>query len=322
MIDHALAPLALAGLLAAAGTPPAFQDCSVCPRMVALPPGSFLMGSPPDDPERHKSERPQRAADVAAFAIGETEVTRGQFAAFVAETNRQIPSGCDTHGDGIDTTSDLDATASWREPRFEQTDEHPVVCLTWQDTVDYTGWLSKKTGQRYRLPSNAEWEYAARAGTTTLYFWGNDADLGCPFANGGDRALVRALPPFAAATQRDLEAGYKEARIVACDDGSGFTAAVRSYRPNAFGLYDVSGNVWEWVADCHEPAATSPPAVVASPCAARNVRGGSWDDWPIELRSADRHKSPAQTRRNDQGFRVVRDVAPAKRASVPPGSTR
>lgn len=309
MIRYALAPLVLAGQLAAAATPPAFQDCPECPRMVALPAGSFVMGSPPDDPERHKSEGPQRRASVAAFAIGETEVTRGQFAAFVAATNRRMPDGCDTHGDGMDTTSDLDATASWRNPRFAQTDEHPVVCLTWQDTVEYTVWLSKKTGQRYRLPSNAEWEYAARAGTTTLHFWGNDADQGCPFANGGDAALVRALPPFAMATQRDLEAGYREARIVGCDDGNGFTAAVRSYRPNAFGLYDVSGNVWEWVADCHEPYGASPPPAPspAGTCAARNVRGGSWDDWPIELRSADKHKSPPETRRNDQGFRVARD---------------
>ena len=307
-----LVPVALAASLVSAepqsdSASRVFQECPDCPRMVALAGASSVIGSPADEPERHEKEVVQHTEAIGAFAVSEAEITRGQFAAFVADTQRQIPVGCYTHGDGMDSTSDLDARASWREPRFEQSDDHPVVCVVWQDARDYAAWLSRKTGQSYRLLSDAEWEYAARAGTTSAYFWGDSADRGCAYMNGGDPSLVRALPLWAQTVSRDRAAGWSGARILECDDGSAFTSAVRRYEPNAFGLYDVAGNVWEWVDACRDDASAA--AVDGSTndrCELRGVRGGSWDDWPLELRSADRHKTKADTRRNDLGFRVAR----------------
>ena len=258
MTTRLLVLLALAASLVAAVShsqpaPEMFQDCPDCPRMIALAGGRAVIGSPADEPERHKNEVLQHTEDIGAFAVSEAEITRAQFAAFVADTKREIPVGCYTHGDGMDTTSDLDAAASWRAPRFEQTDDHPVVCVTWQDASDYAAWLSRRTGQSYRLPTDAEWEYAARAGTTSAYFWGDDADRGCAWMNGGDPSLARALPPWTKAVARDAAAGLAGARMLECDDGNAFTSAVRHYQPNAFGLYDVAGNVWEWVDACRDP---------------------------------------------------------------------
>lgn len=305
--------IALVPVAAARGdaAPRTFQDCPACPRMVALPGGFAVLGSPTDEPERHKRERLRHVAKVAPFTISATEVTRGQFRAFVDATGRRMPSGCDTHGDGKDTTSDHDPGASWQDPRFAQTDDHPVVCVDWQDAADYAAWLARETGRAYRLPDDVEWEYAARAGAASAYFWGDDAGKGCGHMNGGDDSLARALPPWRDAVRRDLEAGYAGARLVPCDDGNAFTAPVASYAPNAFGLYDVAGNAWEWVATCTDPGSGPDGA-----CAKRAVHGGSWDDWPMDLRLADRHRVPPSTRRNDTGFRVVRtDVA--QEASTP-----
>jgi formylglycine-generating enzyme required for sulfatase activity/predicted methyltransferase len=315
----AVAGLALLSIAASRGdgAPPTFQDCPVCPRMVALPGGFAVLGSPADEPERHKRERVRHAAKVAPLAVSATEITRAQFRAFVEATGRPMPAGCDTHGDGVDTTSDHDAGASWREPRFAQTDDHPVVCVDWQDAADYAAWLARTTGHAYRLPDDVEWEYAARGGASSAYFWGNDADQACAHMNGGDERLARALPPWRDAVRRDLEAGYAGARLVPCDDGSAFTAAVASYAPNAFGLYDVTGNVWEWVAGCGDAAPESDGA-----CAKRGVRGGSWDDWPMDLRLADRHEVPPATRRNDTGFRVARDIDAASGAAAPATGAR
>ena len=315
MNTRLLVPVALAASIVSAeprsdSAAREFQDCPDCPRMVALAGGSAVIGSPADEPERHEKEVVQHTEAIGAFAVSETEITRGQFAAFVADTQRQIPVGCYTHGDGMDSTSDLDAKGSWREPRFEQSDEHPVVCVVWQDAKDYAAWLSRKTGQSYRLLSDAEWEYAARAGTMSAYFWGDSADRGCAYMNGGDPSLVRALPLWAQTVSRDRAAGEPGARILACDDGSAFTSAVRRYEPNTFGLYDVTGNVWEWVDACRDEAsAATVDGSTNDRCELRGVRGGSWDDWPLELRSADRHKTKADTRRNDLGFRVARSAS-------------
>ena len=321
MTTRSLVPAALAASLVAAvspsrSAPETFQDCPDCPRMIALPDGSSVIGSPADEPERHQTEPLQHTERIAAFAVSETEVTRGQFAAFVADTKREMPVGCYTHGDGMDTTSDLDAAASWRAPRFEQSDDHPVVCVTWEDASDYAAWLSRKTGQTYRLPSDAEWEYAARAGTTSAYFWGADADRGCDWMNGGDPSLSRALPLWPRAVARDKAAGVPGARMLECDDGSAFTSAARHYKPNAFGIYDVAGNVWEWVDACREYAPSTDGGTAGSSsdrCSLRGVRGGSWDDWPLELRSADRHKTAPDTRRNDVGFRIARSAGSISR---------
>jgi len=289
-------------------------DCSGCPRMVAIPAGSFVMGSPPTEAGRYKNEGPQQRLTIGAFAMGETEVTRGQFADFVRATDRKMLEGCFTQGDGADDISDWVVSASWRNPDFPQTDSHPVVCVTWQDARDYAAWLSGRTGQRYRLPSEAEWEYAARAGTTTPFFWGESGDRDCTHMNGGDRSLERAFPAWSNAIQASRQKGEAGARLVECDDGSPFTAPVGRYEPNSWGLRDMTGNVWEWVEDCRADALpTDGHAQITSPCKEHRTRGGSWDDYPDDLRSAVRKRLAPDQRRNDVGFRLVREVAREER---------
>jgi len=209
------------------------------------------MGSPEKEPERRKYEGPRSNVTVARFAISETEVTRRQYAAFVDATKRRADDGCFTYGFiSFSDATLVDPAASWRNPGFEQTADHPVVCVSWQDAKDYAAWLTRKTGQTYRLPSEAEWEYAARAGTTSTFFRGNDEERGCAYANGGDPSLLRALPRLREEIAKALTEGDAGARYVKCDDGSAFTSVVRRYRPNALGLYDMTGKAWELVEDC------------------------------------------------------------------------
>jgi formylglycine-generating enzyme required for sulfatase activity len=178
-----------------------------------------------------------------------------------------------------------DSARSWRDPGFEQTDDHPAVCVSWQDARAYTEWLSRETGRDYRLPTEAEWEYVTRAGTTTRYWWGDD--IGRNNANCYD-----------CGSQWDRKG----------------TAPVGTFRPNGFGLYDVHGNVWEWVADCYEEDAYKThenyPAMVGSwyDFCVRVFRGGSWVSIPRLLRSANRGGTVADFRISDVGFRVARTL--------------
>ena len=241
------------------------------PEMIIVPSGTFTMGSPADEPYRHSDEGPQHQVRIQSFAVGKYEVTRGQFAAFVAATGYDVgncnwPSGY-----------------NWRYPRFTQTDTHPVVCVSWNDAKAYTNWLSKKTGQNYRLLTEAEWEYVARAGTTTAYHFG--------------------------ATISPSKANY--------DWNNDGTVIVGSYRANAFGLHDVHGNVWEWVEDCwhnNYNGAPSDGSAWTSNCYygdnVRVLRGGSWISDPWDLRSAVRGRSSARNRVNDDGFRIARTLTP------------
>lgn len=302
-----------------------FQDCPDCSRMVVLRGGTFTMGSPESEPERHKSEGPRSQVKVETFAIGETEVTRGQYAVFVKETRRQLPArGCYTFGINNDVVFSSDAGeklsdphASWLNPGFEQTDEHPVTCVSWQDAQDYVSWLARKTGRAYRLPSEAEWEYAARAGSTSMFPWGSDENDACRYANVGDRSLLRANTIVRGQVETALRTGQLVLRFAQCDDGSAYTTAVGQHQPNAFGLYDMIGNVWEYVEDCwQESLPDSGRAHEETSCGLRRVRGGSWDDSPAELRSARRSRVKPDLRRNDDGFRVARDLTAAEKAEA------
>jgi formylglycine-generating enzyme required for sulfatase activity len=325
MKKHEFLGLVCAGLLyaanaAAGGT---LQDCRACPRMVMIPAGSFTMGSPETEAERKKFEGPRENVRVAGFAIGETEVTRAQYAAFVRDTHRpDPPQGCYNFGfnevfDSSDVNAEvMDKRTSWRKHSFAQTDQHPVTCVSWQDATDYAAWLSRETGQRYRLPSEAEWEYAARAGTTTPYVWGTDETAACAYANVADTTLRRTNAFVRGQVEEALRTGLTAVRFVECDDGTTYTAPVRQRKPNAFGLYDVIGNVWEYVADCwQEPLPEDGRAHETPPCEFRRVRGGSWDDSPTELRSARRSRVRPDVPRNDAGFRVARDADVAGRGS-------
>ena len=274
-----------------------FRDCPDCPEMVVIPAGSFMMGSPEDEEGRDDDEGPQHLVTIGApFALGKYEVTRGQFSHFVSATGFET-KGC-RYLDGDNSWQD-DPNRSWRNPGYEQTDAHPVTCVRWEDAGAYIKWLSQETGEDYRLPSEAEWEYAARAGTTTRYFWGDDADNGCGFANGADQTAKQE--------QSDLA-------VLACDDGYFGTAPVGNYRANPFGLHDMIGNVWEWVGDSwhngYEAAPIDGRPWTQGSNSTRVVRGGSWLQESRTLRSAHRFWLELNTPVINYGFRVARTLAP------------
>lgn len=271
--------------------------------MVPLPAGRFVMGAADSEEDcEHLADefrdrsRPQREVTIGRFAAGRHEVTRAQFQAFVEATGRAM-GGCFFWAG---TRFESDDARSWRDPGFAQDDSHPAVCTSWDDASAYARWLSAKTGRPYRLLSEAEWEYAARAGTTTSRFWGDDGHRSCAYANGADRATAARAP----------EAGAFG--IADCDDGHAHTAPVGSFPANSFGLHDMLGNVGEWTADCWNPSYHGAPSdarpMAEGDCSMRAVRGGSWDDAPAGLRAAYRVGSPTTIRLYSRGFRVARDL--------------
>lgn len=274
-----------------------FKDCSACPTMVKLQPGTYMMGSAENDDEGTDDERPQHKVTIAKpFAIGQYPVTRAEFAAFVQETGHD-PIGCLLPP----TKIVLNQWLSWRNPGFAQTDRHPVVCVSFEDAQLYVRWLSRKTGKSYRLPSEAEWEFAARAGTTTARYWGGLKDRACSFANTMDLTTAEAF-----------KLNASEMDLSPCRDGHVYTAPVGSFRPNAFGLYDMLGNVWQWVDDCYFYDYTDAPSDGSTwkksddECFKRVLRGGSWYGAVSEVRSAYRNGEPPGVRDLVNGIRVAR----------------
>lgn len=277
-------------------SPPApravFRSCADCPEMVVVPPGTLRMGSS----EGQGDERPVHNVRVGIFAMGRYEVTRGEYSSFVTATDH-ASAGCDVL-DGRGENLNRDSRASWRNPGFAQADDHPVACVGWEDAVAYARWLSARTGERYRLPSEAEWEYAARAETVSGRYWDGGSMGQCGNANGGDRTLLQRrrswTPP-----------------VANCTDGVVNTAQVGAYAPNAFRLHDMMGNVWEWVADCwhddYQGAPADGSAWGGGDCGRRVLRGGAWDTTPRGLRSANRYTS-GKGANNTAGFRVVREL--------------
>jgi len=280
----------------------AYKDCADCPEMLIIPAGHFVMGASPDEetrehlaePFRNRSQ-PQRTVNVRRFSTGKFEITRAQYRAFAEATGR----GSDGCFVWAGAEFEKDRTKDWRNPGYAQDDTHPVACVSWDDANVYVRWLSQKTGKNYRLLTEAEWEYAARAGTATIRFWGDDEKLSCGYANGADVTAAAQVP---------------DARNwggVHCDDRYAYTAPVGNFRANAFGLHDMLGNVGEWTQDCwnanYNGAPTDGSAWTAGDCALRVVRGGSWDDAPQGLRAAYRVGSPTGIRVYGRGFRVARD---------------
>ena len=272
-----------------------FRDCDGCPEMVVIPAGEFRMGSPASEEGRYDDEGPLRRVAVEPFALGRSEVTRSEYAAFVTATGRGSGDGCRvfTGGEWSDN-----AAASWREPGFAQGGDHPVVCVNWRDAQAYAAWLRDETGKSYRLPSEAEWEYAARGGTTTARYWGAGSDDQCGYANGAD------------ATAKSRFNGWT---VAGCDDGAIWTASAGSYGANDFRLFDMLGNVLEWVEDCwHEDYRGAPSDGTAwtsgGDCGRRVLRGGSWLLHPRILRSAARIWYTTGLRGDSAGFRVARTL--------------
>ena len=260
-----------------------FKDCEHCPEMVVVPPGDFMMGSPSSEEGRFDAEDPRHRVMIgSSFAVGVYEVTRGEFGRFVSSTDRSMGDSCLTWEGG---EWEYRSGRGWRNPGFSQTDSHPVVCVSWEDARAYVRWLSGETGESYRLLSESEWEYVARAGTVTRYWWGNDIGRNRTNCDGcGSR----------------------------WDDES--TAPVGSFAANAFGLHDVHGNVWEWVQDCWNDSYAGAPgdgsAWESGECSRRVLRGGSWGDIPGLLRAADRVRDVTGYRDSNAGFRVARTFTP------------
>lgn len=273
----------------------AFRECDDCPEMIVLPAGVFDMGSPDGELDRQDDEGPQRRVAIPAFALGVAEISVAEYRRFVEATGRAVDGGCVTYEDAL---WDLRIDRGWDDPGFEQSAAHPVVCVSAEDASAYVEWLNAQVdGAPYRLPTEAEQEYAIRAGAASTFPWGVDPDAGCAFANGADQTAAAAFANWTAA---------------ACEDGHSQTAPAAALAPNAFGLRHMSGNVWEWGADCLPDSDVVPPtdgsALLVGRCSHAVLRGGSWFDPPAGLRAADRRWLRRVIRRADVGFRVARTL--------------
>ncbi len=273
------------------------------PTLVAIRPGHFLMGSADDEPDRQANEGPQRLVTIPKpFAISRCEITVGQFRQFVEEA--QYYTTAEKNGKGCliwnadKKQGEQVSERNWKNPGFTQTDQHPVVCVSWDDAQAYVHWLSRKTDAPYRLPTEAEWEYAARGGTRTTRFYRDNHQ--CSYANGlGQEAQTIAASDWVLADCRDPYVN---------------TAPVASFAANPFGLFDLLGNVAEWTQDCwHSNYDNAPKDGSAwlekdeGNCGIRVVRGGSWNNDPLDLRSANRGRLGTDVAGNLLGFRISRD---------------
>ena len=277
-------------------------DAKLAPAMVAIRPDQFSMRSPIDAKGGFDSESQQHAVTIPIpFAISRCEITVGQFKQFVQDANYQ--TNAEKNGNGCYRWNtekpnwEQQPERNWKNPGFAQTDAHPVVCVSWDDAQAYVKWLSLRTGAVYRLPTEAEWEYVARAGTKTARYYQDDKQ--CDYANGlGQEAKSIARASWT---------------LAECSDGHVYTAPVASFGENQFGLFDMLGNVWEWTEDCwHENYQSAPTDGSAwkeanrGDCGRRVVRGGSWYNLPQYLRSAFRDGVYTDVAFDDQGFRIAR----------------
>jgi formylglycine-generating enzyme required for sulfatase activity len=271
-----------------------FHECADCPDMLAIPGGNFVMGSATNEAGRFDAEGPQHPVMVRPFALGKYDVTSEEFLKFLKETGYQ-PQPCDrilnlgwhSPGKGIAHPPYVGEPPRW-----------PAVCLNWDDARAYITWLNQKVREArpglihglgpYRLPSEAEWEYAARGGTATARWWGDELGRGHANCNGCGSAF-----------------DYR------------YLADVDSFAPNPFGLFGMLGNAWQWTRDCwHDSYAGAPSDgsawVAGGDCTKHVIRGGSWENLPVFVRAAARTSSKGDGRESDYsslaGFRVARDL--------------
>jgi formylglycine-generating enzyme required for sulfatase activity len=287
--------------------PPASADCPVCPELALAPPGKFLMGSAPDAAELDAAtgETPTVAVSLTRpFHVSRREISVAEFRRYVEATGAEPAPGCRVWLGGQWV---LERDRSWRDPGsvLPPQDTEPVICVNWEDARGYADWLSKESGKRYRLPSEAEWEYVARGGTSFPRFWGERdshegavLSLACDFANVYDSSAVDSY-----------HFPWPNAR---CSDRVAALAPVGQYKPNAFGVFDIIGNVREWVMDCYTASYAGRPEDARAwtwqgGCELKGVRGGSWASRPRDARAPARGAEPTALRQSDLGFRVVRD---------------
>jgi formylglycine-generating enzyme required for sulfatase activity len=304
--SQTLAANAAAAPLAAGST---FKDCAECPDMVVVPAGRNKIGSSPEERARvgvpamfGDREGPQHRVRIARpYALATTEVTRGKYAVFVTATSRPDPTECAI----ADTTTfawGQKPGYSWREPGYPQTDAHPAVCISYNDATDYAAWLAQKSGKPYRLPTEAEWELAARAGSSTAWYWGDAPEAGCDQANLITSGMISAMgsPPY---WQNKL----------ACQNARSYSLPAGSYPANAYGLHDMIGNAFEWVVDCastsHKGEPSDGSARQTPNCDTRFLKGGAFHT-PIWLTRAAVRGNPLKQNlhMNTIGFRVARSL--------------
>ncbi len=269
--------------------------------MVTIPEGSFLMGTL----EGRTDEKPLHIVTVSSFEIGKYEVTIGQFRKFVeatgyltdAETGAGNHKGCFGDGDGVDFGQKEGLT--WRDPSYTQSENHPVVCVSLNDAHAYIDWINKETSRNYSLPSEAQWEYAARSGSTTDYHFGNSKSDLCLYANVYDE-VGKNINSY----------GWRNAP---CNDGEAKSSKVGKYKASLFGLHDMHGNVWEWVEDCWKSGYHNAPSngevFKNAKCDYRVTRGGSWYNIPLGVRSANRYWYMQTYRSFNLGFRLFRNTS-------------
>jgi formylglycine-generating enzyme required for sulfatase activity len=270
-------------------------------KLVQIPAGKFLMGSPQTEKDRDKDETQHEVTISKPFYMGVTHVTVDQFAAFVKDSGYKTDAEKDGWSMGFeikDGKFDFKKVdgCSWRNPSFDQKGDHPVVQVSWNDAKAFCEWLAKKSGKTVVLPTEAQWEYSCRAGTKTAYPWGDNPDDGKGWANAADQSLKKKLSNVPA-----------EVKFFTWDDGFVFTSPAGSFKANAFGLYDMTGNAWQWCQDRYgdyeKGAATDPTG--ADTGSLRVLRGGSWSDVPWFCRSAVRVRLDPVSRNGYLGFRVA-----------------
>lgn len=238
--------------------------------IVVVPGGSFMMGASSNVDDKTSDALPRHEVHLPAFAVAKYPVTRQQFSAFIKDSGYHFKGACD-----------------WRKPGYPQAPDHPVMCMDWHDADEFVSWLSKKTGHSYRLLSEAEYEYAERAGTDAQYSWGDDFSQHCPYAN-------------------------LDSKGTACKNAFPFSSPVGSLKPNRFGLYDMSGNAWSWVADCYHPSYDGAPTDgspwISGKCSSRILRGGAWGSTADIARVEFRNAIPAYWGMPYFGFRIARSL--------------
>ncbi|UZE10134.1 formylglycine-generating enzyme family protein [Pseudomonas sp. B21-053] len=254
-----------------------FKDCKDCPEMVVLPTGTFTMGTPENEVGREPDEGPLHPVTFAKpLAISRFQVLVGEWDAYLRDTGYVMPDG--------DTRPGRECKAG--VPRYERTAKHPAVCMDFEEANAYVAWLSKKSGKAYRLVSESLREYASRAGSTGPFPF--------PFDEGKEYSIAKHANTYGAA------------------DGYNFTAPAGSFPANAFGVYDMHGNVYEWTADCFNENYVGAPsdgsAWLSGDCKVRRIRGNDWGEAPVFSRSGNRNATYPDTRGDWLGFRVARDL--------------
>ncbi len=287
---------------------PIAAPVAAVPATVTVAGGSFNMGCSKGDTLCKSYEKPSHSVTVGSFAMTKTEITVSQFSAFVdatayvtdAEKNAGGNKGCFvwSNSGGISRSTarwDWKANTSWRNPGYKQKGDFPVTCVSWSDAVAYADWLSEKTNKRFSLPTEAQWEFAARAGSTDRYLTSNKSSSLCNHANVADRS--------------PSPSGSKWTKRVACTDNYWFSAPVSSFEPNGAGLYDMQGNVWEWVDDVWASSFKNTPsngqANKDGDSKSRVLRGGAWDGDANLVRISNRSKATINNRAAMTGFRLV-----------------